>query len=203
MEERRVAIENKEEDYEAIRKVLEGNDSAFGLLQNKYKRLIHALIRKMIKDEKDVEDLTQETFIKAYRSLKTFNFEYSFSSWIYKIASNNCIDFLRKRRFPTISLNQPFYNSDDDYFLQIKDDKNRADLNILANERKNALREAIDELPERYGTIIKLRHENDMEYVEIAEKLDLPLGTVKAHLFRARKMLFAKLKKKRHLFSDN
>lgn len=194
--------ENQEEDFEAVKRVLGGDTSAFRILQNKYKRLISSLIRRMVRDEDDIEDLTQETFIKAFNALNTFQFGYSFSAWIYRIASNNCIDFLRKKRFQHVSLSQPLNNEDDDYFIQIEDSSHRPDLQYIAKERKNALNKAIRTLPENYQEIIKLRHEYEMDYSEISDKLEIPLGTVKAHLFRARKLLLTELKRHKQLFAD-
>jgi len=110
---------NMEEDFATVNKVLGGEIESYQVLQKKYKRIISSLIRKMIHNEDDVDDLTQETFIKAYNALTTFQAGFSFSSWLYKIASNTCIDFLRKKRFSTISLNQPISSSDDEQFFEI------------------------------------------------------------------------------------
>lgn len=189
---------NSEEDFEAIRQVLAGNESAFGFLQKKYKPRITALIRRMIKDADDVEDLVQESFIKAYKALPKFQFGYNFSAWIYRIASNNCIDFLRKKRFKTISIDQPLGNDEESYF-DIEDNEMLPDIELISKERKNIINKAIEELPENYRTIINLRHKEELDYKEISERLDLPLGTVKAHLFRARKTLLEALVDKKHI----
>jgi len=192
-----------EEDFEAVRSVLAGDGHAFTLLQNKYKKLISTLIRKMVKDEDDVDDLIQETFIKAYNALETFQFGFAFSAWIYRIASNNCIDFLRKKRFQTVSINQPVFDEEDDQYIQIEDTTARPDTEYLNKEKREIINEAIDKLPENYREIIKLRHEYEMDYIDIAKKMDIPIGTVKAHLFRARKILLSELKGKKHLLMDN
>lgn len=194
--------ESQEEDFDAVRRVLKGDSSGFEILQKKYTRIISSLIRRMIRNEEDVRDLTQDTFIKAYNALSSFQFGYSFSSWIYKIASNTCIDFLRKKRLAQVSLSQR-NNSEEEYELEIEDKDYMPDLNVMTEEKIKALREAIENLPENYREIIKLRHEKEMDYADIAEKLDIPLGTVKAHLFRARKQLFQQLKKYRYLFVEN
>jgi RNA polymerase sigma factor (sigma-70 family) len=194
--------ESQEEDFEAIRLVLAGDNRGFEVLQKKYNRLITSLIRRMIRNEEDVRDLTQDTFIKAYNAISSFQFGYSFSSWIYKIASNTCIDFLRKKRLAEVSLNQKS-NSDEEYEIEIEDKDYMPDISLMTEEKLKTLREAIDKLPDNYKEIIKLRHEKEMDYADIAERLDIPLGTVKAHLFRARKQLFAQLKKYRYLFVEN
>lgn len=187
-------------DLKAIEEVLSGREEAFAKIQNKYSGLVAGVIRRMIKDEDDVSDLVQETFIKSYRALHTYKTQYSFSAWLFKIASNTCIDFLRKKRFNFISIERPGVNQDDSYEFDIKDDEYLADTEVLGEERKKVLREAIDSLQDNYRTIIKLRHEQELEYAEIAEQLDIPLGTVKAHLFRARKILLEKLKDKKEFF---
>jgi RNA polymerase sigma-70 factor (ECF subfamily) len=190
----------QEEDFAAIRRVLAGDNAAFKIIEKRYRKLIASLIRRMIKNEDDVDDLTQETFIKAYNALHTFHFGFSFSSWIYRIASNNCIDFIRKRRFPTVSLDQPISKSEDEQYIEIVDNTYVPDVDVLSEERRNAIMTAIENLPDNYKNIIKLRHEEELDYAQIAEQLNIPLGTVKAHLFRARKLLFSTLKKQKYLF---
>ena len=110
---------SKIDDYELIRRVLAGETNLYGELQNRYKYQIKALIKKMIADRDDVEDLAQETFIKAYGALSRFQEGYTFSSWLYRIASNTCIDFLRKRRFPTISVSRPISTENDEVYIDI------------------------------------------------------------------------------------
>ena len=198
MNNRKANIESKEEDFAAIREVLAGNDAAFEILQKKYKSKIAALIRRMVKDADDIEDLVQESFIKAYKALPNFQFGYTFSAWIYRIASNNTIDFLRKKRFQMISIDKPM-GEDDDYYIEIKDEDPLPDIELITEERKKILNEAIDKLPDNYKEIINLRHKEELDYKEIANKLNIPLGTVKAHLFRARKTLYEALKDKKSI----
>lgn len=153
----------------------------------------------MIRDDDDVEDLIQETFIKAYNALPNFQYTYSFTSWIYRIASNTCIDFIRKRKFNFVYIDE--YSGDDENpVFEIKDTNYQPDLTYSDKEKSEILKSAIDKLPDNYRTIIKLRHEDELEYQEIADKLNMPLGTVKVHLFRARKQLFEALKNKENHF---
>lgn len=195
---------SQHEDFETITRIVNGELNAFGILQEKYKGIIYSLIRKMVKDEDDIDDLVQETFIKAYRAIERYNPEFSFSAWIYRIASNTCIDFLRRKRLNIISLDKPIGASDDDegLYLEIEDNSYQADTVMLNEEKTNTLYNAIENLPEKYRIIIKLRHEEEMDYNEIATKLNMPLGTVKAHLFRARKLLLDELRKVNHLFQS-
>lgn len=195
--------ESQDEDFAAVKAILAGNKSSYSLLQQKYQKIIASLIRRMVKNEDDVDDLTQETFIKAYNALTSFQFGYSFSAWLYKIASNNCIDFLRKKRFTTISLSQPLAGGDDDQFFEIEDSSYSPEQNVMEVEKSSVLEAAIEKLPENYKLIIKMRHQEELDYKQISDKLNLPLGTVKAHLFRARQILLVSLKKQRHLFVEN
>lgn len=202
MQNRKNKLDSKEEDFEAIKRVLDGDNTAYEFLQKKYKNLIYSLVKKMIKNDSDVEDLVQETFIKAYKALDKFKFNYSFSAWIYRIASNNTIDFLRKRRFDTFSIDKPIGNAEDENYFEIEDNSYSPDLGLMNEQKSDIIREAIDSLPENYREIIILRHEEELDYKAIAEQLDLPLGTVKAHLFRARKLLYEELKDKYNLLNN-
>ena len=150
----------------------------------------------MIYRKEDVEDLTQEAFIKAFNSLDKFDRQFAFSTWLYKIASNNCIDYLRKKKLSTFSIDKDIESDDDDFKFEIPDHDTKPDRNILDTERKKVLLDAINGLPDKYKTVILLRHNDEMEYEEIAKKLRLPLGTVKAHIFRGRELLNKYLKDK-------
>ena len=188
--------ESAAEDAAIIREVLGGNVDAFAKLEKKYKRIVSFLIRKMIRNEEDVADLTQDTFVKAYNALPRFKFEYPFSRWLYKIASNRCIDQLRRKRFQNVSIDDPIPTKDGGELTMDPPDKGPVpDDQLLAKERADMLREALSELPEKYQVVIRMRHEEELDYQEIADKLGHPLGTVKAHIFRARKMLYKKLLK--------
>jgi len=169
---------------------------AYRALMQKYHDQIFGFIYRMIHHREQVEDLTQEAFIKAFASLKSFNEEYAFSTWLYKIATNNCIDYIRKRKLPTYSIDKPIESKRGEYFFEIPDDSFGADRSIIAGQRSKLLGEAISRLPEKYRRVIHLRHVEERSYEEIAEILRLPLGTVKAHIFRAREMLYKALKEK-------
>lgn len=187
---------SKLEDYELIGKAIKGDQSSYDRLMKKYYKLVHNLIFRMIYNKEDVEDLTQEAFIKAFNSLEKFDHQFAFSTWLYKIASNNCIDYLRKKKLNTISIDKEFDSEDEDLRFEIPDNDYKPDRNILDRERKKILEDAIASLPEKYKTVILLRHQDEMEYDEIAKKLNIPLGTVKAHIFRGRELLNKYLKDK-------
>jgi RNA polymerase sigma-70 factor (ECF subfamily) len=186
--------ESRAEDHETIQGALRGNDLAFKRLMNKYHDAIFNFIYRMIRDREQVEDLTQEAFIKAFSSLKSFNEEYAFSTWLYKIATNNCIDYIRKRKLQMYSIDKPIEAKDSDYTFELPDETYRADKEIISGQRALLLRNAIEQLPEKYRRVIELRHTEEKSYEEIAAILDLPIGTVKAHIFRARELLYKQLR---------
>jgi RNA polymerase sigma-70 factor (ECF subfamily) len=189
-------IASRIEDSETIKEALAGNQDAYARLMKKYHDTIYHLIYRMIHDKEEVEDLTQEAFIKAFASLKNFNDEYAFSTWLYKIASNNCIDYLRKKKLKTYSIDKPVEAKDSDYVYELPDTTYEPDKHIIEQQQQEMIQSAIDALPEKYRIVIVLRHQEEKNYEEIAEMLDLPLGTVKAHIFRAREMLYKYLKGK-------
>jgi RNA polymerase sigma-70 factor (ECF subfamily) len=187
-------LNSKEEDRKIIQAILEGDVNKFAVLQKKYHYLIYSLVRKIIKDDDDVEDVLQETFIKAYNALSSYSFEYAFSSWIYKIASNSCIDFLRKKK--NLIYYERFHNeANEDDKYQIEDDSFTPEGFMIDKEKKEIIKNAIYALPSKYKELILMRHEEELSYQEISEKLDIPLGTVKVNLFRARKILELQLRK--------
>jgi len=188
--------DSKSEDLKLITSAKKGEQSAYEKLMKKYRPLISNLIARVIKQTDDIEDLTQETFIKAFQSLEKFDNQFSFSTWLFKIASNNCIDYLRKKKLRTFSIDKQIDNTDEEIYFEIPDTDLMPDKKIVDKERKQIIEEAIANLPEKYRKVILLRHSEMKEYEEIAEELNLPLGTVKAHIFRARQLLNKFLKNK-------
>jgi len=189
-------IESRAEDSRLIQSALKGNSAAYKRLMKKYHDAIYNFIYRMVHDKQQVEDLTQEAFIKAFQSLASFNEEYAFSTWLYKIATNNCIDYIRKRKLQTYSIDKPIEAKDSDYAFELPDDSYEADKEVISNQRAKMLSEAITKLPEKYRKVIQLRHVEEKSYEEIAVMLKLPIGTVKAHIFRARELLYKSLKDK-------
>jgi RNA polymerase sigma-70 factor (ECF subfamily) len=186
--------ESRREDSESIRRALGGDQKAFRKLRAKYYEAIYNLIYRMIHNRDEVEDLTQEAFVKAFASLETFNEEFAFSTWMYKIATNNSIDHIRKKRLLTFSIDKPIASDESDYQFELPDSTFEPDQELIAGQRTKFLQEAIASLPPKYRQVIMMRHVDEMEYGEISKKLRLPLGTVKAHIFRAREMLYRALK---------
>jgi len=179
-----------------IKKAIEGDEAAYKELMENYRGAIYNLLYKMVRNREETEDLVQEAFMKAFKALPSFNEEYAFSTWLYKIAINNCIDHMRKKKLKTYSINKPVRAKDGELDREFPDTSMSPDKKILSDERSNIIGIAIDELPENYRTAILLRHKEERSYEEIAQILDIPLGTVKARIFRAREMLKKKLKDK-------
>ncbi len=188
------------EDDGFVERALTGDESAYKDLMNKYDRPIYFHIRKMIKEQELVEDLVQEVFMKAFNNLATYSNEYAFSTWLYRIATNHTIDYLRKKKLQTLSINDPYKTKDGEIEIQLPDDTYATDKKIIKKERKQIVHEAIEDLPEKYKAVIRMRHMEELSYQEISEELDLPLGTVKAHIFRARELLYKALIDKRGTF---
>lgn len=182
-------LDSRIEDSEIIQAALKGDDRAYKRLMQKYHDAIFNFIQRMIRDRPQVEDLTQEAFIKAFGSLKNFNDEFAFSTWLYKIAMNNCIDYIRKRKLPLYSIDKPIESKDSDYTFELPDESYEADKELINDQRTKVLNEAIERLPGKYKRVIHLRHVEERSYEEIAKMLKLPIGTVKAHIFRARELL--------------
>ena len=188
--------ESRAEDSRLIQSALAGDDAAYKKLMKKYHDAIYNFIYRMIHDKQQVEDLTQEAFIKAFQSLATFNEEYAFSTWLYKIATNNSIDYIRKRKLHTYSIDKPIDAKDSEYSFELPDETYETDQEMISDQRAKMLNEAIAKLPEKYHKVIRLRHVDERSYEEIAKMLKLPIGTVKAHIFRAREMLYKALRDK-------
>jgi RNA polymerase sigma factor (sigma-70 family) len=183
-------------DIELVKQALNGNDSAYTELMNRYKKKVEIIVSRLVKKEFDVEDLVQEIFTKAFTSLSTFKSGFSFSTWLYKIATNHCIDHIRKRKISTYSLDEELELEEDTVHREIPDWSKTPDYELLRKEKSEIIHQAINSLPEHYRKVIILRHFEDKSYEEIAKELKLPIGTVKVHLFRARELLYKKLKDK-------
>jgi RNA polymerase sigma factor (sigma-70 family) len=188
--------DSRSEDSRLIKAALAGSDTAYSQLMHKYHDAIFSFIYRMVHDHEQVEDLTQEAFIKAFSSLKNFNEEFAFSTWLYKIATNNCIDHIRRRKLQMYSIDKPIESKDSDYTFELPDDSYEADKELISGQRARLLQEAIDQLPEKYRRVIMLRHSEERSYEEIAKMLKIPIGTVKAHIFRAREILYKQLRHK-------
>jgi len=192
--------ESSEQDRALVEQALDGDEGAYKQLMQKYDKALYHHIYRMVRAKGEVEDLVQESFIKAFSALPSYSAEYAFSTWLYKIATNHTIDYLRKKKLPTFSIDKPIQTKDGDLEYEVPDTTYRPDRHVVADQRRELIQDAIEALPEKYHTVIVMRHQQEKSYEEIASELDLPLGTVKAHIFRARKLLYKYLRDKRGTF---
>ncbi len=178
------------QDYELVQKALQGDEKAFARLLGRYKDTIYFMLLKMLNNRSDAEDLTIEAFGKAFKNLHQYSPTYAFSTWLFKIASNNCIDFLRKRKGITISIENEDEHSEMSEVARIKSKDLNPEEKLIRKQKAILLQKVVRRLKPHYQELVELRYFREMSYEEIAEELKLPLGTVKAQLFRARQMLF-------------
>lgn len=182
--------EKAQQDYALVEAALNGEEKAFARLLSKYKDAIYYMLLKMVNNKSDAEDLTIEAFGKAFKNLHQYSPHYAFSTWLFKIASNNCIDFLRKRKGVLISIENTQENSESDPPIKLKSIDPDPEQKLIRIQKAILLRRIVHRLKPRYRTLVELRYFHEYSYEEIAKELNLPLGTVKAQLFRAREMLF-------------
>lgn len=182
--------EKGQRDYAIITKALDGDQSAYTKLLDMYRDSIYFLVLKMVITNEYAEDLTIEIFGKAFSNLHQYQPTYAFSTWLYRIATNNCIDFIRKQRISTTSIDGAFEDSEGDkYYLQIREKGLNPEEKAIKKQKVKYLREVVKKLKPHYRQLIELRYFKELSYEEIAQEMELPLGTVKAQLFRARDFL--------------
>jgi RNA polymerase sigma-70 factor (ECF subfamily) len=187
--------EKGKKDLELVHLAQQGDQAAFAELMGKYRDSIYFMVNKMVRNTDDAEDLTIEAFGKAFMRINQYSPDYAFSTWLFKIASNNGIDFIRKKRIRALSLDSGFRNEDGDTMeIAVTDDQPDPIEALERQERLKIMRDVVTRLKPRYRQLIELRYFEEYSYEEIAEELDLPLGTVKAQLFRARDFLYQILK---------
>ena len=179
----------KEDDRELIAQALKGDEKAYRELLVNYERAVFNICLKMVRDREEARDLAQEAFMKVFSMLDRYNPSYAFSNWLFKITSNLCIDSMRKRRISTLPMDQPVQSSQGEFERQYASSLDAPDKTLMKKERIALLARVIDSLPDHYRIMIVLRHQQDLSYDEIATVLDIPLGTVKARIHRAREML--------------
>ena len=177
-------------DFILVESALTGEEKAFAKLMSRYKDAIYFMLLKMVNNKNDAEDLTLEAFGKAFKNLHQYSPNYAFSTWLFKIATNNCIDFLRKRRGVYVSIENNQENGENDSPIKLRSTDPNPEEKLIRIQRAILMRKIVHRLKPRYRTLVELRYFCEFSYEEIAQELKLPLGTVKAQLFRAREMLF-------------
>lgn len=185
----------REEEYAVIRRVCDGDTDAFEALVTAYQKQVYNLALRTVGNEEDAADMTQEAFLRAYRSLGSFRGDSKFSVWLYRLTTNICIDFLRSRgRRPTVSLTAAD-EDEEPQELDVADDRFDPVQSLERAELRRAVQRGLASLPEDYRRILMLRELSGLSYAEIGQVLRLEEGTVKSRLFRARKKLCDFLRK--------
>jgi RNA polymerase sigma factor (sigma-70 family) len=175
-------------DSDLVNKCLSGEQEAFSEIVTRYKKLIYSVVYNMISDKQEVNDISQEVFIRIYKSLNRYNPEYKFSTWTVKIATNLCLDTLRKKKFDSVSI---------DEMIDVSSSVDTPEGKYIKKEKSERIRKAIAELPDKYRVPILLFHQNGLSYEEITGILNEPMTIVKNRLYRARLMLREKLELQR------
>ncbi len=189
--------ESSEQDRILVDRAMSGHEAAYDALMNKYRKALYHHINRMVRDKQEIDDLVQESFIKAFSALESYSAQFAFSTWLYKIATNHTIDYLRKKKLRTFSIDKPVQTREGELEYELPDTTYRPDRHIVEDQQRQIIQDAIDALPPKYHRVIVMRHQQEKSYEEIALELDLPLGTVKAHIFRARELLNKYLRNKR------
>ena len=179
------------QDFDLVKRAVESNDDkAYGALMDRYRKPVFHMILKMIKNSDDAEDLTIEAFAKAFKNLEKFNPSFTFSTWLFRIATNNCIDFIRKKKLNTTSISSAYTNDDgENVGIEIRDYNKNPQEEAIHKQKIEIMRLIVQKLPTKYRALVALRYFDELSYDEIAKELGSPLGTVKAQLHRARELL--------------
>lgn len=183
-------------DYKLVSMAVNhGDQKAYAELMARYKDSIYFMLLKMVNNRDDADDLTIEAFGKAFKNLHQYTPDYAFSTWLFKIATNNCIDFIRRKRKMTFSIDKGFENDEgQETTMELKSGTLDPEEHMIKKQKAVLMRDIVEKLKPRYKRLVELRYFQERSYEEIATELQLPLGTVKAQLFRAREFLFQILK---------
>jgi len=178
-------------DFELIDQAVDEKDQqAYADLLKRYKKPVYHMILKMVRNVDDAEDLTIEAFAKAFKNLHKFKKDYTFSTWLFRIATNNAIDFIRKKKLDTLSIHHAYKDDNGDSVgIEVMDLKRDPEEEAINTQKKELIRLFVTKLPPKYQRLVKLRYFQEYSYDEIAKEIEAPLGTVKAQLHRARELL--------------
>ena len=195
-------LSNKgKKDLALVTKAKDGDQTAYAELMERYRESVYYMLLKMVKSTDDAEDLTIEAFGKAFNRLDQYSPSYAFSTWLFKIASNNCIDFIRKKRVNLTSMDRAYTNDEgENVSIDVESNTMDPEEEVIKKQKVKMMREVVKQLKPRYRELVEKRYFEELSYEEISEEMDLPLGTVKAQLFRAREFLANLIKKTKDTF---
>jgi RNA polymerase sigma-70 factor (ECF subfamily) len=187
--------EKAKQDLILVEQARSGNEKAYASLLNRYRDSIYFMLLKMVNNASDAEDLTIEAFGKAFRNIDSYTPNFAFSTWLFKIATNNCIDFIRKKQSSPSIIDSNQDDDSDNFTINIQSDTPDPEEALIHSQKIAALRDIVSQLKPRYRTLIELRFFKEYSYEEISDEMKLPIGTVKAQLFRAKTLLYNILNK--------
>ena len=177
-------------DLVLIQAALDGSAKAYEALLRSYRKSVYHIALRMVRDPNDADDLTMETFAKAFGHLSRYRPQFAFSTWLFRIATNGCIDFIRKNKIKTQPLNAAVLLGDGESFLlDVCDHAPNPQEAFIRQQRIEVVQRVVTRLPAKYARLVRLRYFEELSYEEVATELQVPLGTVKAQLFRARELL--------------
>lgn len=182
-------------DLRLVEEARKGNQKAFAELMDRYRDSVYYMLIKMVGNSSDAEDLTIEAFGKAFRNINNYTPTFAFSTWLFRIATNNCIDFIRKKK-STISSIDHHNETQESVTATLQSDTPDPEEEMIIRQKSDQLKQVIKLLKPQYRTLIELRFFREFSYEEIANELGIPLGTVKAQIFRAKELLFNILRKR-------
>jgi RNA polymerase sigma-70 factor (ECF subfamily) len=180
---------SKDDDRELVARALKGDRKAFEMIVRKYQQPLASYLGRMTGEREAALDFAQEIFLKVYCSLASYRPAYKFSTWLFKIASNHLIDHWRKKRLPTVSIDQPIDADDDELLPQVPDPGPSVVRKLELAEVRERIERALATVPETLRELFVLRHVNEFSYEEIADIKGLPVGTVKNRVFQAKELL--------------
>ncbi len=175
-------------DAELVQQAVDGDQKAYAELLDRYRDAIYFMLLKMVNNTSDAEDLTIEAFGKAFKNIKQYTTNFAFSTWLFKIASNNAIDFMRKKKLNNVSIDDTLRDTES-VPINIRSEQPTPEESLISEQKILLLRSVVAKLKPRYRKLVELRYFYEYSYEEISEEMDLPIGTVKAQLFRARELL--------------
>ncbi|MEY3085146.1 MAG: hypothetical protein RL037_1326 [Bacteroidota bacterium] len=184
------------QDLTLVEDALNGNQLAYATLMERYRDSIYFMMVKMVKNPDDADDLTIEAFGKAFSRLDQYSPSFAFSTWLFKIASNNCIDFIRKKRIQLTSMDAGITMNDGEKMrIDARSVSPNPEETIIQGQRVVHMRLLVSKLKPKYRELVEKRYFEELSYEEISDQMNLPLGTVKAQLFRARDFLATMIEK--------
>ncbi|MDR1866486.1 MAG: sigma-70 family RNA polymerase sigma factor [Bacteroidales bacterium] len=175
-------------DVELVHRAIEGSQKAYAELMGRYRDTIYFMLLKMVSNTADAEDLTIEAFGKAFKSIRQYEPKFAFSTWLFKIATNNAIDFLRRKKMNSVSIEEALHEVDAAP-VHIRSEHSNPEESLITEQKILMLRSVVATLKPRYRRLVELRYFYEYSYEEISGEMNLPIGTVKAQLFRARELL--------------